>query len=294
MTTLERRYRRLLLAYPRQYRAAHGDELLDVLLESATPGQSAPVLREAWGLLRGGVRTRITHQATGTAWADGLHLGVTAVSAVNLAALLPFAGSLPLWTLLSVLALLAVMRGWTRTAFLLTLATGVKAVSIAGGWQPLDLTLLPVYPSPLAERPLFETSSPTEVAVGYGVVLSGLAVLAWRRHRPRVRSWWWFVAALAASWVGPSLLPEDSRLPISLSKMAVEVVVLGLAVAGAYLARDPRWALASGIYLLVTSGGLGLHGDELTRQHLAYWGVLLVLTLATAFAPYRQRRHALD
>ncbi|MEV6158420.1 hypothetical protein AB0L53_49630 [Nonomuraea sp. NPDC052129] len=294
MTALERRYRRLLLAYPKRYRAAHGDELLDVLLESAAPGQSTPVLREAWGLLRGGVRTRITLQATGTAWADGLHLGVTAVSAVNLAALLPFAGSLPLWTLLSVLALLAVMRGWTRTAFLLTLATGVKAVSIAGGWQPLDLTLLPVYPSPLADRPLFETSSPTEVAVGYGVVLSGLAVLAWRRHRPRVRSWWWFAAALAAAWAGPSWLPDDTLFPISLSKMAVEVVALGLAVAGAYLARDPRWALASGIYLVVTSGGLGLHGDELTRQHLAYWGVLLVLTLATAFAPYRQRRHALD
>ncbi|MEU7835761.1 MULTISPECIES: hypothetical protein [unclassified Nonomuraea] len=294
MTTLERRYRRLLLAYPRRYRAAHGDELLDVLLESAAPGQSTPVLREAWGLLRGGVRTRITHQATGTAWADGLHLGVTAVSAVNLAALLPFAGSLPLWTLLSVLALLAVMRGWTRTAFLLTLATGVKAVSIAGGWQPLDLTLLPVYPSALADRPLFETSSPQAVAMGYAVVLSGLAVLAWRRHRPRVRSWWWFAAALAAAWAGPSWLPEGTLFPISLSKMAVEVVALGLAVAGAYLARDPRWALASGIYLVVTSGDLGLHGDQLTRQHLAYWGVLVVLTLATAFAPYRQRRHALD
>ncbi|MEU4233499.1 hypothetical protein AB0F17_55235 [Nonomuraea sp. NPDC026600] len=294
MTALERRYRRLLLAYPRQYRVAHGDELLDVLLDSAAPGQSSPVPREAWGLLLGGVRTRITHQAKGSAWADGLHLGITAVSAANLAALLPYTGSLPLWTLLSALALLAVMRGWVWPTLALTFATGVKAFAIAGGWPLLDLTLLPVYPSALTDRPLFETSSPVVVAAGYGVALSGLAVLIWRRHRPRVRSWWWFAAAVAASWAGPSWLPDETWFPISLSKMAVEVVALGLAVAGAYLARDPRWALAAGLYLLVTSGDLGLHADELTRQHLAYWGVLVVLTLATAFAPYRQRRHCLD
>ncbi|MEO3802345.1 hypothetical protein [Nonomuraea sp. B1E8] len=51
MSALERRYRRLLRAYPRAYRAEHGDELLDVLLESAGPGRTAPVPREAWGLL---------------------------------------------------------------------------------------------------------------------------------------------------------------------------------------------------------------------------------------------------
>ncbi|WP_246080080.1 ABC transporter permease [Nonomuraea mesophila] len=96
--TLERRYRALLRAYPRAYRTAHGDELLDVLLESADPGRTVPVPREAWGLLAGGVRSRIVHLATGNPWKDGLHLGVTALAALQLAALLPYAGALPLWT----------------------------------------------------------------------------------------------------------------------------------------------------------------------------------------------------
>lgn len=294
MTALERRYRRLLLAYPRPYRAAHGDELLDVLLESTGPGRKVPPLREAWGLLTGGVRSRVIHQATGDAWADGLHLAVTAVAVANLAALLPYTGTLPLWTLLSALALLAILRGWVRTAFPLTLVTGVKAVAVAGGWQPFDLTLLPVYPSLLSDRPLFADSSPVVVATGYAVVLIGLLVLAARRQAPRARSWWWFAVAVAAAWAGPEWMAEESGYPLSLSRMAVEAAALGLATTGAYLTRDHRWALASGIYLLATSGQLVIHADALTRQHLAYWGVLLVLALGATFAPFRQRRHCLD
>ncbi|WP_433435652.1 hypothetical protein [Nonomuraea sp. CA-141351] len=295
VTALERRYRRLLLAYPRKYRAAHGDELLDLLLESADPGRTVPVLREAWGLLTGGVRSRIAHQATGSAWADGLHLGVTAVAAANLAALLPYMGAMPLWTLLSALALLAILRGRVPAALSLSLVTGVKAVAVAGGWQVFELTLLPVDPSFLADRSLFADSNPFAVASRYAVVLLGLLVLASRRREaPRVRSWWWFAAAVAAAWAGPQWMGEDTMFPLSLSRLAVEAAAFGLAAAACYLARDHRWALASGIYLLVTSVELTMHAEFLTRQHVAYWGVLALLTTACAFAPLRQRRHCLD
>lgn len=294
-TTLERRYRRLLLAYPREYRAAHGDELLDVLLESADPGRTVPVLKEAWGLLTGGVRSRIAHQATGNAWADGLHLGITAVAAANLAALLPYLGAMPVWTLLSALALLAILRGRPLSAFPLTLVIGVKAVAVAGGWQVFDLTLVPVDPSFLTDRPLFGDSSPFAVASRYAVVLLGLLVLASRRQEaPRVRSRWWYAAAVAVAWAGPQWMAEDTRFPLSLSRLAVEAAAFGLAAAACYLTRDHRWALASGIYLLVTSAELTAHAEELTRQHLAYWGVLAVLALGATFAPFRQRRHCLD
>ncbi|MEV0379295.1 hypothetical protein [Nonomuraea sp. NPDC050643] len=293
MTALERRYRRLLLVYPREYRTAHGDELLDVLLESAGPGRTVPVLREAWGLLTGGVRSRVVHQATGSAWADGLHLGVTAVAAANLATLLPFAHALPLWTLVSALGLLAILRGWMRAGFALTLAVGVKAVAISGGWQPLDLTLLPVYPGPLGGPPLFGNSDPYVVAGSYAVVLIGLAVLAPRR-RARVRSWWWWPAVVIAAWAGPEWMEDGTIFTISLSRMTVEALMFGLAVAAGYLARDHRWALAAGLYLAVVSGDLAIHSEELTRQHLAYAGLLLLLTLAAAFTPLRQRRHCLD
>lgn len=295
MTSLERRYRRLLRAYPRQYRAAHGDELVDVLLESAGPGRNVPVPKEAWGLLVGGVRSRIVHLATGSAWEDGLHLGITAVAAANLAALLPYAGAVPLWTLLSALALLAVLRGRLPVAFPLTLVAGVKAVAVAGGWQMFEPTLMPVYPSVLTGRALFQDSSPFAVAFGYAVVLLGLLVLmARRRETPRIRSWWWPAAVVAVAWAGPQWMEEGTWYPLSLSRLATEAAVFGLAVAGCYLARDHRWALASGIYLLVRSVELSMNADSLTRQHLAYWGVLAVLALGAASVPFRRRRHCLD
>ncbi|GAA1887391.1 hypothetical protein [Asanoa iriomotensis] len=58
MTPLERRYRRLLLAYPRAYRRARGDELLTTLLEGAPPDRTHPPAGEAWDLVRGGLRQR--------------------------------------------------------------------------------------------------------------------------------------------------------------------------------------------------------------------------------------------
>ncbi|MFC5825177.1 hypothetical protein [Nonomuraea insulae] len=294
VTALERRYRRLLLAYPRNYRRAHGDELLDILLESAAPGRRIPVLREAWGLLVGGVRSRIVHRATGSAWEDGLHLGVTAVAVVNLAALLPYTGAMPLWTVLSALALLAILRGWTRTAFPLTLLVGVKAVGMAAGRQFFDLTLLPVHPNALTDRSLYQDSDPYLVAGGYAIVLIGLVLLASSRQPARARSWWWWAVVVLAAWAGPEWMTEDTSFPISLSRLAVEVTLFGLGTLGGYLARDHRWALGAGIYLLVDFGDLTLHSEELTRQHLAYTGILIVLLAATAFAPFRQRRHCLD
>ena len=77
-TSLERRYRRLLWAYPAAYRHRRGDELLATLLEAAPPGQRYPTLRETLGLLGGGLSAR-AGLAGGctpwTLWAEGLRLG---------------------------------------------------------------------------------------------------------------------------------------------------------------------------------------------------------------------------
>lgn len=293
-SALERRYRRFLLAYPRTYRRAHGDELLDVLLEEAAPGRRVPVLREAWGLLVGGIRSRIVHQATGSAWEDGLHLGITAVAAVNLAALLPYTGAMPLWTVLSALALLAILRGWTRTAFPLTLLVGVKAAGIASGRQLFDVTLVPVPPSLLTGKSLYEESDPLLVAGAYAIVLAGLALLASTRRPRRVRSWWWWAAVVPAAWAGPDWMGGDTPYPISLSRMAVEVALLGLGVLGGYLTRDHRWVLGAAVYLPVVLADVVLHAGFMTRQHTAYVGILLLLVTTAAIVPFRQRRHCLD
>jgi hypothetical protein len=56
---LLRRYRRLMLVYPRWYRAERGLELLTTLLDDAPPGRRRPTLGDAADLVRGGLRARI-------------------------------------------------------------------------------------------------------------------------------------------------------------------------------------------------------------------------------------------
>ncbi|GAA3347865.1 hypothetical protein GCM10020358_64250 [Amorphoplanes nipponensis] len=60
---LGRAYRRLLRAYPRGPRR---DELLDTLLDAASPGQRRPTAREAVNLIRYGLRARLGYPRTST------------------------------------------------------------------------------------------------------------------------------------------------------------------------------------------------------------------------------------
>jgi hypothetical protein len=55
---LERRYRRLLLAYPMDFRRDRGEEVVSTLLDAANPGQTAPSLAETCDLVYNGIRTR--------------------------------------------------------------------------------------------------------------------------------------------------------------------------------------------------------------------------------------------
>lgn len=56
---LEKRYRRLLLCYPRAYRRERGTEIVDILAELAPPGRTRPTVREAVNLVRHGLRARL-------------------------------------------------------------------------------------------------------------------------------------------------------------------------------------------------------------------------------------------
>ncbi len=72
---LQRRYQRLLAWYPPRHRAAHGDEMLGVLLAAAPEGQRRPRLPEAanllWGALLIWLRPRPAEQAA-SGWGDAL------------------------------------------------------------------------------------------------------------------------------------------------------------------------------------------------------------------------------
>lgn len=288
MTRLERRYRRLLRAYPAGYRRAHGDELVEILLDSAEPGRHSPELREAAGLLVGGLRTRVEHAASGLAWPDGLHLGVTVLAVANLAALLPFVAAIPLWTALSALTLLAVLLGRVRPALPLLLLTGVKATAIAAGVPLLDQVLIPITSAPGSPDGLFATAGPSAVATSYALAFAGSLVLAVRGRPLKSRSWWWWLAVAPAIWPGPVLMP-DSLFPISVSRMALELGLLLLAVCAARMARDPRWGLAALIYLFSATIMIAGNDLHLTLRHLAYWAVL-ALPAATALLVSRDHR----
>ena len=60
MSTLERRSRLLLRAYPAAYREARGEEIIGTLLEVTPEGRSWPLPRDICGLVTGGLRARAT------------------------------------------------------------------------------------------------------------------------------------------------------------------------------------------------------------------------------------------
>ncbi|MFF5217507.1 hypothetical protein [Micromonospora sp. NPDC000442] len=59
MSTLERRYRHLLRAYPTDYRRDRGDEIVGTYLDLADPRRRWPSLADAADLVRGGLRQRL-------------------------------------------------------------------------------------------------------------------------------------------------------------------------------------------------------------------------------------------
>ncbi|GIL30483.1 hypothetical protein NUM_57370 [Actinocatenispora comari] len=56
---LARRYRRLLVAYPRAYRRVRGAEIVDTMLDAAEEGHPLPPVRAAVDLVGGGLRARL-------------------------------------------------------------------------------------------------------------------------------------------------------------------------------------------------------------------------------------------
>jgi hypothetical protein len=83
---LERRYHRLLRAYPKVWRAENETALLATLDEAAFPGQKRPTIRESESLIANGLRTRVRSSSVdrssalrqGLVWGSMVWLGVFA------------------------------------------------------------------------------------------------------------------------------------------------------------------------------------------------------------------------
>ncbi|MDP9848949.1 hypothetical protein [Streptosporangium lutulentum] len=293
---LERRYRRLLRGYPRDYRSGYGGELIATLLDTAEPGRTVPSARESFALVAGGLRTRVIHATERPAWVDGVHLGVLALSVAQLAMLVPYATAVPLWVGLSALAVVLIMRGWVRTALPVTALVAVKICSITLGRTWLDLTLLPVFPDPLwGGGSLYGGGGPVAPMVGYTLVVLGLLALAAREPRSiGARSWLWWAAIPALAGADPAGLDfTGGPGPLAVARVTMEIGILVLAIWAGHVARDPRWAMAAGIYLIPVCA---VHAENLgaqSSQDVAHLALLVFLTALAVIVPYRAKRHIL-
>jgi hypothetical protein len=139
---LERRYRRLLTAYPWTHRRVYEEEMLAVLLAGAQPHQRRPNAADVWNLMVGALRFRLNDAGRGRtqeAWADaaattGLFTAF-ALLALSLHAVtqypdLPTAYS-PRWQLEALVAW-AGLAGWAAVCG--ALAVGWRRLAAALAW----------------------------------------------------------------------------------------------------------------------------------------------------------------
>lgn len=281
---VERWYRVMLLGYPAQYRERHGGELLGTLLERH-PSRRLPSLRESASLLDAGMLTRLRSRLDRVpAWVDGLQLGL-------LLLVLARAGSLlgDLWTaqqpelpilLATLLVMVAVLLG--------RMGIAAVAAAVAAALTTYQALLVPehgtdylagIFSSELVEVP---SSSAIDFWLSAGpsqfwVIAMGSAVLAIRRqgHGPLPRrSWWWLTLPLleaAFTSYGRTLLPTlsppshqaptvpGSFVALSMLPLIATIGFLLLALRATTATGDPRWTIATGVYLIP----LGVHAAAL-------------------------------
>jgi hypothetical protein len=196
MSALERRYRRLLRAYPAGYRKESGEEMLATLLEAAPAGETWPSLRDARALVMGGLRVRAAqNHRLGTAanlrlsalFGVAMALGIVVASGIRpvIDGAIPLTRGYPwylpvLWSL--TLAVVGLAWFARRPATIMIAALAAAAVSFYPG-QP-------------------------DAFRAYTLLLVVLAVLARGAVRPP-RSWLWWLGAFPV-WLLtgiPVLLP---------------------------------------------------------------------------------------
>ncbi|WP_326563524.1 hypothetical protein [Micromonospora peucetia] len=264
MSELERRYHRLLRAYPADYRRARGAEIVGTYLDLAGPGRRWPSPADAADLLRGGLRQRL--RAAGAAdLIPGVRLAAVLafLTATALAAVwsvlelrppraewgVPSAGpfvslGIGVWAawLLAAVVYAAAPGRWTRRAVALALLLAVAVVpvaALAGLPRPPLFVLLPQVGLGLVALGLPERLPPLLQAAPLLVVAAG--VLAGVNLLPQYASYY--------DWTASGILPGAAVV------LLVVVLLLGTGLA---LRADHRggWALA---VLLTPIGLLFLH-----------------------------------
>jgi hypothetical protein len=243
VTALERRYRRLLQAYPPGYRRERGEEMLGTLLDNTPPDRRWPALREARALLLGGLRVlsglnqRLTMAANlRLAAVVGLELMLLRLAAADLTfhivfgrhthIALPGTGYAVAYDAL-ILAVVA------ATFFAPRLLAGALAVATAGLW--------------------FWGDGNHGQGVLAAVVLVLVAILSRGKERPP-RLWLWLVGSLLAVDLLPALGAWGSLYPPGVLLTTLLWVILG--GVALWMAVDPRPVITVAVYLACLFAGL--------------------------------------
>ncbi|MBY8873933.1 hypothetical protein K7640_19060 [Micromonospora sp. PLK6-60] len=263
MTELERRYLRLLWAYPAAYRRARGAEIVGTYLDLAAPGRRWPTPADAVDLARGGLAARL-RAAGATDLLPGVRLAAALafVTATALAAI---------WTVLEVQPPnpefdlptfgqlhsvgVVVWAAWLLAALAYALAP--HRVARATRWAAVLLTALVTPVAALAglPRPPLLLLVPQLVL---GLVALGLPRRppVWARVAPLL------VAALAAAvgvhWFGREVFGTDYYGFLVLQAPVVVAVVLLLATIVLALDRARRRDFRGGWALLILLTPIGL------------------------------------
>ncbi|HEV2377875.1 MAG TPA: hypothetical protein VGS19_37640 [Streptosporangiaceae bacterium] len=232
-TTLERRYRWLLTAYPSHHRQAHSEEMVGVLLASSGPRQRWPRAADAADLLAGALRIRFRAwrgRADDGAWRDALAVVSVIAPILVLAAALAYAdlygvairsatGSpeVPFWladpwtwpvtfgpAIVTLLALLGLRRS-VAVASLVTTATWVVPQVYA-------------YPSYLY-------SPGTALQAYLGLLTAVAAVLSPGPRRGTEILRWWGVTAVAVTAAGLAELSKGTEFDIPLMRGVTPLLV---------------------------------------------------------------------
>lgn len=263
MPPLETLYRRLLVAYPAAYRSDHEAEILTTLADAAEPGRRLPSLREACGLLVGGLRTRgviAGREGWRTLLADALRIAAVLLLASRLAdtqlLLLDAQGPrVRLVPVLLALGIVAAVRGAGRLGLgVLVLGGLVASVYWASPGPGGDATVLT--PHRLATS-ISEYLTPVYRGPAVAPVLLAMGLLLWQVSlRTARRPWsWWLAAALVACpvvlqlWLREGVWTGDTALHVLAAEWVPRLALPGVLLVGLSLvAVDPRPALGAALY----------------------------------------------
>ncbi len=283
MSALERRYRRLLRAYPGWYLADRGEEILGTVLEADTRGRSWPSAREAKTLIIGGLRVRAGQGERVGLAASLRQVGLFAAmlilgpyAAMGLATFddrwggdpfIPIPGT---WTgavtgLLTLIVMIAVWSRWRAAARVVALVT-------AGLW---------VYQPPGSEA--------GAIAPVLALVLTAILASGGMRL-PRL--WLWLVAVLFVARE-LSYIATAAEWPYLIAFYAIVIYAI-IVGAIAFAVVDARPMAAVAMWLTLAYSTLVIQALFQLRPELYYWALALaIISIAVSIATvWRLRRQA--